>query len=1008
MKRRILFSLLGLFLFSLGYTQSTYPPHGLHKNPTSAYAFVNCNLVPEPGKIIEEGVLIIRNGLVENAGRKLKTPQDAEVIDLNGAYLYPGMIDIYSSYGIGKAPERKRSRTPQYQGSRKGPYAWNDAVKPEYQVATKLNHDPKQAKKWRSLGFTTANAVPNNGIFRGQGALVQMGDGPLVDDLMVPVTPHCMSFSKGSSTQSYPSSTMGAIALIRQTFMDAEWYKEALRVQGSRNNLPAFERNLSLQSLAELGKSAPLFFETNNYEYLLRAARIAQEFGLNFIYKEKGDSYQRLDALKTLGARLIVSLDYPKGYEVTSPADAREVTLRQMMHWEQAPLNAGMIAKSGIPFALSTADLKNPEKEFWPALQKAIEYGLSPEDALASLTTVPAQMLGLEKRIGTLEPGKVANFFITSSALFVKEKATVYETWVSGKRFIQQARPEADLQGSWELTYGDRQASLLIGGKPNQPTGKVVLTIDTLKAQIGLLGLDIVMTFPDSKLSSAGKLRLIGLVNGNQMGGTAVLPDGGEVRWSAIRQGDWKDKEKEPKPGPDLTGIPQPNFPFGPFGFANLPEQQTVLIQNATVWTNTDQGIMEQADVLVQNGRVVEVGKGLRAPGNAQVVDGTGKHVTPGIIDEHSHIAISGGVNESSHAVTAEVSIADVVNATDIDIYRQMAGGVTTSQLLHGSANPIGGQSALIKLRWGMLPEQMKFEGAPGFIKFALGENVKQSNWGGTFTSRYPQTRLGVEQLMRDAFIAARDYESAQNGKASGLGSALPLRRDLQMETLLQILEGQRFVTCHSYVQSEITMLIRLAESFGFRLNTFTHVLEGYKIADKLAAHGANASTFSDWWAYKYEVIDAIPYNAALLHSQGVNVCINSDDAEMGRRLNQEAAKAVKYGGVSEEDALKMVTLNPAKALHIDDRVGSIAPGKDADLVLWSDHPLSVYAKALRTYIDGRLYFDAQRDQQLRQVITQERRRLVKKMLKGGGKGQPGAGSEKKLYHCDTVDQDYQ
>jgi len=1008
MKRRIFFTLLGLFLFSLGQAQSTYPPHGLHQNPTSAYAFINCNLVTEPGKVIEEGVLIIRNGLVENAGRKLRTPQDAEIIDLKGAYLYPGMLDIYSNYGVGKAPETKRSRTPQYTGKRKGPYAWNDAVRPEYQVAEHLKHDPKQAKKWRSLGFTTVNAVPNDGIFRGQAALVQLGDGPLVEDLMLPSTSQCMSFYKGSSAQSYPSSIMGAIALIRQTFMDVDWYAEAMRIQASHPNLPAFERNLSLQALTEVEKSTPFFFEANNYEYILRAARIAEEFDLNFVYKEKGDSYQRLEALKQLGASLIVSLQYPKGYDVTSPADAREVSLRQMMHWEQAPLNAGMVAKTGIPFALSTADLKNPEKEFWPALRKAIAHGLSPEDALAALTTVPAQILGLEKRLGTLEPGKLANFVIASGPLFAQEKAVVFETWVGGHRYIQSAMPQLALQGAWEMTYGDRQASLLIGGKPQQPNAKVVLTVDTLKAQIGLLGPDIVLVFPDSKLASAGKLRLIGLVNGSQMGGTAVLPDGREVRWSALRKGDWADKKKEPKPGPDLSDIPQPNFPFGPFGFANLPDQQTVLIQNATVWTNTEQGILEQADVLIQNGRVVEVGKGLRAPGNAQVVDGSGKHLTAGIIDEHSHIAIAGGVNESSHAVTAEVSIGDVVNATDIDIYRQMAGGVTTSQLLHGSANPIGGQSAIIKLRWGQLPEQMKFESAPGFIKFALGENVKQSNWGGGFTTRYPQTRLGVEQLMRDAFTAARDYEAAMKGKASGLGSALPHRRDLQMETLLQILKAERFVTCHSYVQSEITMLIRLAESFGFRLNTFTHVLEGYKIADKLEAHGANASTFSDWWAYKYEVIDAIPYNAALLHDQGVNVCINSDDAEMGRRLNQEAAKAVKYGGVSEEEALKMVTLNPAKALHIDDRVGSIAPGKDADLVLWSDHPLSVYAKALRTYIDGRLYFEAERDQRLRQIITLERNRLVKKMLKGGGKGQPGSGNEKKLYHCDTVNQDYQ
>ena len=524
---------------------------------------------------------------------------------------------------------------------------------------------------------------------------------------------------------------------------------------------------------------------------------------------------------------------------------------------------------------------------------------------------------------------------------------------------------------------------------------------------MGLLGLDIAMVFPESKIPRANKIRLIGLVDRTQMKGTGVLPDGKEVRWTAFRQGPYEEKKKEEKPGPDLKDIPQPNYPFGPFGFADIPEQKTIFIKNATVWTNGPQGIMEGADVLVQNGRITEVGKGLRPPGNAQVVDGTGKHLTPGIIDEHSHIAISRGVNEGTHAVTAEVRIGDVVDATDIDIYRQLAGGVTTSQLLHGSANPIGGQSAIIKLRWGMLPEQMKFENAPGFIKFALGENVKQTNWGDLYKTRYPQTRLGVEQLMKDAFTAALDYRQGFESKAGGLGSALPLRKDLQMEALLEIIDSKRFVTCHSYVQSEITMLMRLAESFGFRINTFTHILEGYKVADKLAVHGATGSTFSDWWAYKYEVIDAIPYNAALMASQGINVCINSDDAEMGRRLNQEAGKTVKYGGVSEEEAMKMVTLNAAKALRIDNRVGSVEVGKDADLVLWSNHPLSIYAQAERTYIDGRLMFDQQRDKEMRQVIKAERSRLINKMIKEGGKGSPAGAPEKQLYHCETIESDY-
>ncbi|MCE9540330.1 MAG: amidohydrolase family protein, partial [Bacteroidetes bacterium] len=398
----------------------------------------------------------------------------------------------------------------------------------------------------------------------------------------------------------------------------------------------------------------------------------------------------------------------------------------------------------------------------------------------------------------------------------------------------------------------------------------------------------------------------------------------------------------------------------------------------------------------------------------AKIIDGTGKHLTAGIIDEHSHIAISNGVNEGAQASSAEVRIGDVVNSEDINIYRQLAGGVTSAQLLHGSANPIGGQSALIKLRWGKSPEEMKFTKADGFIKFALGENVKQSNWGDFNTIRFPQSRMGVEQVYYDSFIRAKEYDAKQKAfsllsdKAKNISG--PFRRDLELEALTEILNKKRFITCHSYVQSEINMLMHVADSMGFKVNTFTHVLEGYKVADKMKTHGAGASTFSDWWAYKMEVQDAIPYNAALLTQMGITTAINSDDAEMGRRLNQEAAKSVKYGGMTEEEALKMVTLNPAKLLHIDNKVGSIKVGKDADLVLWSDNPLSIYAKAEKTIIDGLIYFDKDEDIKLRDDIQKERARIIQKMIeekKGGAPTQKPVSKKQKLYGCDSMELDY-
>jgi imidazolonepropionase-like amidohydrolase len=399
------------------------------------------------------------------------------------------------------------------------------------------------------------------------------------------------------------------------------------------------------------------------------------------------------------------------------------------------------------------------------------------------------------------------------------------------------------------------------------------------------------------------------------------------------------------------------------------------------------EGILANTDVLIKNGKIAAVGKNLSDPA-ARVIDGTGKHISAGIIDEHSHIAAA-SINEGAQSVTSEVRIGDNLNPDDINIYRQLSGGVTSSQILHGSANVIGGQSQLIKLRWGANDADMKFKGADGFIKFALGENVKRSA-STQGNNRYPDTRMGVEQVLIDAFTRAKDYkkewETYTAAKDQLIKAKKPLtglntpRRDLELEALVEILDRKRFITCHSYVQSEITGLIEVADKMGFKVNTFTHILEGYKVADKMLKHGANASTFSDWWAYKMEVEDAIPYNAAIMHKVGLNVAINSDDAEMARRLNQEAAKTIKYGGLSPEEALELVTINPAKMLHVDDKVGSIKVGKDADIVLWSDSPLSIYAKSLYTIVDGTIYFDRQKDEQLQHEVQAERARLVKKL----------------------------
>jgi imidazolonepropionase-like amidohydrolase len=414
---------------------------------------------------------------------------------------------------------------------------------------------------------------------------------------------------------------------------------------------------------------------------------------------------------------------------------------------------------------------------------------------------------------------------------------------------------------------------------------------------------------------------------------------------------------------------------------------QTVVIQNATVLTVTKGSF--KGSILIRDGKIVEAAEKLLVPPGAQIIDAGGQYVMPGIIDCHSHIAAD-SINEGGTSVSSMVGIEDVLDPYDVSVYRALAGGVTTANILHGSANSIGGKCSVIKTRWGKDAQGILFEGAKPGIKFALGENPKRQGTptggrGGPPTTqnlRYPGTRMGVEDVIRQAFTDARMYQASwkdfEGRKAKG-ETLIPPRRDLQLEPLVEILEGKRLVHAHCYRADEILMLLRLAEEFGFRIKTLQHVLEGYKVAKEIAAHGAGGSTFSDWWGYKMEAVDAIPYNAAIMHKKGVLVSLNSDSGELMRRLNTEAAKTMKYGGLNETEALSMITINPAKQLEIDSRVGSIEPGKDADLVIYDKHPLSSYAKVQKVLIDGRVYFERDQDVSEREKMQIEKKRLMEK-----------------------------
>ena len=403
-------------------------------------------------------------------------------------------------------------------------------------------------------------------------------------------------------------------------------------------------------------------------------------------------------------------------------------------------------------------------------------------------------------------------------------------------------------------------------------------------------------------------------------------------------------------------------------------DDPVTLIAGATVLT-ASHGTLEDTDILIRDGRIAEIGTGLSAPGDATVVDASGRYVTAGIIDAHSHMAAM-SINEGTVNVSSMVTIEDVIRPEDIGMYRALAGGVTTINILHGSANPIGGGNAVIKLRWGADADDLLIGAHPG-IKFALGENTKRDR----DPDRYPASRMGVQDVIRQAFLDAREYMAEWDAWEAGGRRGVAPRRDLKLEALMQILKGERWVHSHCYRADEILQLLRLAEEFGFTVRTLQHVLEGYRIADEIAAHGAGASTFSDWWAYKVEAYDAIPHNAALMTERGVLVTINSDSGEEIRHLNQEAAKAIKWGGLDDEQALRLVSLNAAIQFGIDDRTGSIDEGKDADLVIWEGHPLSMYGKAVRTYVDGKLYFDIDMDRERQAAIEAEKEALIEKHL---------------------------
>jgi len=977
----LLLTLLGCSSFLSA--QDYFPKNdGVTSKNNNYTAFTNGKIFVTPTQIIENGTLLIQNGKVVQVGKTITFPKNTVTIDLNGKSIYPSFIDIYSDFGVEK-PKRPAGdgRTTQYEPSREGFY-WNDHIMPENNAISKFEYDAKKAKELREAGFGVVNSHIQDGIARGTGILITLNsettDATRVIDGK---SAQYFSLERGVLTnQAYPSSLMGTTALLRQMYADMNWY-----AQGKSET-----KDRSLEALIA-NKNLVQIFEAKDKGNNILADKIGDANGVQYILVAGGNEYESLQEIKATNAKYIVPLNFPNAYDVSNPYQAGYVSLEDMRQWNQSPSNPKALADNGIVFSFTMHDSKSAAK-FKENLLKAIAYGLPKTKALEALTTIPAQILGKSAQIGSLQVGSYANFLITSGDIFDKN-TSLFENWVQGNKSVINDINLKDIRGDYDLTAGGNTYKLSITGELSKPKAEVKQ--DTLKLKSKLSYADDWLDLSFSTDEGEKIYRMTGMTakTSDDISGRLILPTGIESSFRAIKTKSFTEKENEEKTEevPKIMPVTYPNIGYGN---VSKPSQETILFKNATVWTGENEGVLQNTDVLIKNGKITKIGNNLSAS-DAKVIDATGKHITAGIIDEHTHIALL-SVNEGGQNSSAEVTMEDVVDHEDINIYRNLAGGVTSAQLLHGSANPIGGRSAIIKLKWGESPDQMIYSNSPKFIKFALGENVKQSNWSSF--SRFPQTRMGVEQVFVNYFQRAKEYDVLKK-------SGKPFRYDQEMEVLAEILNGERYISCHSYVQSEINMLMKVAEKFNFKINTFTHILEGYKVADKMAEHGVGGSTFSDWWAYKYEVLDAIPYNAAIMHSQGVTVAINSDDREMSRRLNQEAGKIVKYGGVSEEEAWKMVTLNPAKLLHIDDRTGSLKVGKDADIVLWSDHPLSVYAKAEKTIVDGAVYFDIQKDKQQRETILNERNTLIGMMIneKDAGKTtQTPIKKDKEEFHCDS------
>ncbi|WP_375239912.1 amidohydrolase, partial [Aurantibacter sp.] len=716
MIRKLLFCGL-LSISTLGSAQDYIPKNdGVKTNTKNHTVFTNAKIYITPTQVVENGTLVIKDDKVIASGTNITIPKNSIIIDLNGKSIYPSFIDIYSDFGTSITPyDSKGNYSPQYSASREGFY-WNDHMRPDVKAINHFKFDNSKAEALQKAGFGVVNTHVNDGIMQGSGLLIALTNKSddskrLLDDNSGMF--YGTSKSK-TSKQSYPTSIMGTFALLRQFNHDAKWY--------ATGNMSLKDR--ALEAFLE-NKNETQFFDAGDKNQILRLDRIGDSFNTQYVFVAGGNEYELVKNIKNTNAKLIVPLNFTDAFDMEDPLLARFAELKDMREWNQAPSNPKVLVDNNITFALTTHDLKKVET-FKTKLLKAISYGLDKTKALEALTTIPASIIGKPNQLGQLNAGAYANFLITSGDIF-DEKTTLYQNWITGKKHIINAIDTKDLRGEYTLQFSggifkNEASTLKISGELTKL--KASIESDKKKQDTSVKFTDnwlqVLVSSGDSINNEFVRLKS-NIISTDNFSGKAYFPNGESFDFTASKnvvKDDSEEKKEEIKETETPKLFPT-TYPNTAYGFSSLPQQETILFKNATIWTNEKDGILEQTDILIKNGKIAKIGKNLSI-NDAKVIDASGKHITAGIIDEHSHIATI-SVNESGHNSTAEVTIEDVVDSEDINIYRNLAGGVTSIQILHGSANPIGGRSAIIKLKWGQTADQMIYKDSPKFIKFALG-----------------------------------------------------------------------------------------------------------------------------------------------------------------------------------------------------------------------------------------------------------------------------------------------